>query len=616
MMPAINEMMLAVSSSLAASTVVKATLLVTLGVIGSAIAGRSRASVRHCLLAATFGVLLLLPVAAIIAPPVRLVVHAAEQAPAAPALPGAALLGPAVTAPSVSVAPQPASKLSLPALLLAAWLGGMAFFVAPVILGLWRVRSLRRSALPSPHGQSLADRLRREAGIRRRVEVLQHEDLPGPMTCGVLHPAIVLPREHQAWDAGDLHRAIVHELEHVRRADWATQCLARLVCAAYWFHPLVWISWRRLRLEAERSCDDAVLGGSEATAYAAQLVGLAQRLSSAAKPPLLAMANRSDLAARVGAVLDKRQPRGRAGTIPVALACGAAAVMLVTVSPFRIVAAPPSPAPFAEPAPAAQPTPEAAPANTPPASTPPVAEAAPVSQPASEPAPQNPSPAPPAVPAIAFQSRSNLVVVDVAVTDLDGNTIDGLGARDFVISEDGVNQTISIFEFHKLTMSPDAANAPKSYYVLGYYTSNQNQDGQFRRIQVIDKTDATAKLDFRAGYYAVKQFTPAANAPAGTGIVQPASALPPGSIPPILLSKTEAEYSEEARKAKFQGSVILYLEVDETGQPIDIKVVRSLGLGLDEKAIEAVKKWKFRPGTANGVPVSMPTKAIVDFRLF
>ena len=71
MMPAINEMMLAVSSSLAASMVVKATLLVTLGLIGSAIAGRSRASVRHCLLAATFGVLLLLPVAAILAPPVR-----------------------------------------------------------------------------------------------------------------------------------------------------------------------------------------------------------------------------------------------------------------------------------------------------------------------------------------------------------------------------------------------------------------------------------------------------------------------------------------------------------------------------------------------------------------
>ena len=106
--------------------------------------------------------------------------------------------------------------------------------------------------------------------------MLLHEALPGPMTCGVLHPAIVLPPDAQIWDQEDLNRAIVHELEHVRRGDWVSHCLARAVCAVYWFHPLVWIAWRQLALEAERSCDDAVLGRSEATAYADQLVGLAQ----------------------------------------------------------------------------------------------------------------------------------------------------------------------------------------------------------------------------------------------------------------------------------------------------------------------------------------------------
>ncbi len=589
MMPAINQVMLAVSNSLAASMVVKATLLVTLGLIGSALAGRSRASVRHSLLAATFGVLLLLPVAALVAPPVRLMVHAAKQTPAAPALPGAALPGPAVTTSSVSAASQQASRLSLSGLLQTAWIGGMALFLTPVILGLRRVRSLRRSALPSPNAQSLANRLARDAGIRRHIEVLQHEDLPGPMTCGVLHPAIVLPRESQGWDAGDLNRAIVHELEHVRRADWATQCLARMVCAAYWFHPLVWMTWRRLCLEAERSCDDAVLGGSEATAYADQLVGLAQRLSSAGKPPLLAMANHSDLAKRVGAVLDNRQPRGRAGTFAVALACVASAVLLVTVSPLRMVAAAPISAPATEPAP--------------------------VSQPASEPAPQTPSPTPQTGPAIHLQVRSNLVMVDVVVTDLAGNSIDGLGARDFVITEDGVGQTISTFEFSKVAVSPETANAPKSYYVLGYYTSNQKQDGQFRRIQVIDKADTTARIECRAGYYASKPSAGPADALAGTAVAQPPATLPPGSNPPQLIFKKEAEYSEVARKAKYQGIVILYVDIDETGQPTNIKVLRSLGLGLDEKAIEAVKQWRFKPGTANGVPVTMPTQVKVDFSL-
>ena len=128
----------------------------------------------------------------------------------------------------------------------------------------------------------------------------------------------------------------------MRRGDSVSQCLARAACAVYWFHPLVWTAWRQLGLEAERSCDDAVMARSEATAYADQLVGLARRLSMAAKSPLLGMANRADLAIRVGAVLDGRQRRGRAGPFLVALGCAAAAVLVLTISPLRTVSAPQS----------------------------------------------------------------------------------------------------------------------------------------------------------------------------------------------------------------------------------------------------------------------------------
>src|SRR6185503_8166814 len=113
----------------------------------------------------------------------------------------------------------------------------------------------------------------------------------------------------------------VHELEHVRRGDWLSQCVARAVCAWYWFHPLVWIAQRQLALEAERACDDAVLRRSEATAYADQLIELATRLSGVRHQNALGMANRADLAARVGAVLDRRQRRGRAGAAVIGLAC-------------------------------------------------------------------------------------------------------------------------------------------------------------------------------------------------------------------------------------------------------------------------------------------------------
>ena len=84
---------------------------------------------------------------------------------------------------------------------------------------------------------------------------------------------------------------------------------------------------------------------------------------------------------------------------------------------------------------------------------------------------------------------------------------------------------------------------------------------------------------------------------------------------PVLISKIEPEYSEEARKAKYSGSVLLSIIVDQNGLPRDIKVVRPLGLGLDQKAIEAVMKWRFRPGMKGGRPVPVQAQVEVSFRL-
>ena len=88
-----------------------------------------------------------------------------------------------------------------------------------------------------------------------------------------------------------------------------------------------------------------------------------------------------------------------------------------------------------------------------------------------------------------------------------------------------------------------------------------------------------------------------------------------GVSAPVLLSKTEPEYSEEARKAKHQGTVMLYVQIDPSGHATNIKVVKSLGLGLDEKAIEAVQKWKFAPGKKDGKPVTVEATIEVNFRL-
>jgi TonB family protein len=88
-----------------------------------------------------------------------------------------------------------------------------------------------------------------------------------------------------------------------------------------------------------------------------------------------------------------------------------------------------------------------------------------------------------------------------------------------------------------------------------------------------------------------------------------------GVSAPVRIFGQEPVYCEEARAAKLQGDVVLFLVVDESGSPRDIKVIRGLGMGLDQKAIEAVQKWKFRPGMKDGHPVAVQAHINVSFRL-
>jgi TonB family protein len=89
-----------------------------------------------------------------------------------------------------------------------------------------------------------------------------------------------------------------------------------------------------------------------------------------------------------------------------------------------------------------------------------------------------------------------------------------------------------------------------------------------------------------------------------------------GVSAPKAIYSPDPEYSEEARKAKFQGTCVLWLVVGPDGRPRDIRVQRTLGLGLDEKAIEAVKTWRFDPALKDGKPVSVMINVEVSFRLY
>jgi TonB family protein len=87
------------------------------------------------------------------------------------------------------------------------------------------------------------------------------------------------------------------------------------------------------------------------------------------------------------------------------------------------------------------------------------------------------------------------------------------------------------------------------------------------------------------------------------------------SIPKLIYAATPS-YSEAARKAKLEGIVILKLVVDEDGNPQNVRVVRPLGMGLDEKAVEAVRRYRFNPALKDGVPVPVEINVEVNFRLY
>ena len=85
---------------------------------------------------------------------------------------------------------------------------------------------------------------------------------------------------------------------------------------------------------------------------------------------------------------------------------------------------------------------------------------------------------------------------------------------------------------------------------------------------------------------------------------------------PRALYAPDPEYSDEARKAKYQGTVVLWVVVGSDGRPREVRAARPLGMGLDEKAIEAVRTWRFAPAMRDGHPVAVEVNIEVNFRLY
>ena len=326
------------------SILVKVTVVLIVALIAVRGFRRATASMRHLILASALAVVAVMPLAERTLPALT-IPFAGEQTAAQPLLPIVTIPDTTsrestpVTAAAASPVPARAteSRSSAPSattLLAAAWLIGAIVCLVPVLLTPWHLRRLRAASRPWREGDALARTIAAEIGSRP-VALFVNDSVTAPLTCGIVRPAVVLPADATQWPDDEVRRALVHELEHVRRVDWCVHVATRIVCAIYWFHPLVWVAWRQLSLESERACDDAVLRVSDRTAYAQQLVTLARRQTQPSALPVLSMVQPSDLSTRVAALLDETQARGRLG-VARAMATAAAACLLVAgVAPLR-----------------------------------------------------------------------------------------------------------------------------------------------------------------------------------------------------------------------------------------------------------------------------------------
>jgi beta-lactamase regulating signal transducer with metallopeptidase domain len=378
---------------------VRASLILPAAWLLAALLRRRQAELRHAVWLMALGAVAVLPILTAVCPtweaPVQVgavrapVVTEAATAPAlATAMPTAALPDAAPVAhPSVAVPPptRPAAPVAplWPSILLSIWACGVAAHLGRSAAAGLRAHRLMRASKPADGRlASVAERAATDMGVSMpEVRVMPPGSRFGPMAMGRRRACVLLPSDADDWPEDRLLSVLLHEMAHVRRRDAAWSAAAGVVCALHWPNPLVWLAAARLRTEAERACDDRVLGaGIGCASYADHLLAVARTCrsgalqgsaSAAARPPAI-----ED---RVRALLEPRLNRRPLGAWSWVAALSAIALVTSVVASARVGAqaqtGAKAPAPRAhaggapvaahpKPGPAGRPTPKPVPVRT------------------------------------------------------------------------------------------------------------------------------------------------------------------------------------------------------------------------------------------------------------
>ena len=324
--------------------VVRPSLVLAAGLAAAWSFRKQPAALRHWLLAAAVGLAVVQPVMTRALPSLSVPVIDWRIQEVVP-VPADVETSVTFASPEAAVLPSGPASSQWMQLLSWVWIAGALVSAGVLAAGaLWMTWLGSRATVAGANWQATESRIRRQLGIRRpiRIAITRHPALL--VTWGAVKPVILLPADADDWAADRIELVLAHEMAHLVRRDWLTQCFAELARAINWFNPLFWIACSRLRRESEYACDDVVLDlGIGGTSYASHLVDLARTFSVHGRTwlPAPSIARPSTLERRVRAMLNPqldRRPvsrlrRGAVAAILIAIALPIAAASQQSGSP-------------------------------------------------------------------------------------------------------------------------------------------------------------------------------------------------------------------------------------------------------------------------------------------
>jgi TonB family protein len=534
-------------------TILRSSLVVTIGLAAVYAFRRQPAAFRHWILAAALALAAAQPAINLALPSWQvpsLRDRVIEAQPASPEVQTTFAIE--VAQPPSAESPAPAIDVARAALWI--WAVGAAISLGVLAFGaLWLTWLGSRGSHASAIWTGTEATLRAHLGLRRPVKLIVTRHPALLVTWGAMSPVILLPEGANGWSADRVQLVMAHEMAHLVRRDWLVQLLCEVARALNWFNPLFWIACGRLRRESEHACDDVVLDlGIGGTSYASHLVDLARSFSVHGRTwlPAPSIARPSTLERRVRAMLNPqvdRRPVSRVRRV-------ALATMLLAIA-LPIAAATQGPA---------------TPSGT-----------------------------------VTDTTGRPLQDAAVRLNAVDSDTVfetktDSSGAFEFAAVPRG--------EYLLSAQSMGFSGSRQRIALTGggVTISMRLPVGNLRETVTVEGPGKPGGADGPRSEE-VRQYSgpPACAVSAAGGHI----------IPPMKVKDVRPRYRQAWIDSKMEGSVLLQAQIGIDGRVRHVDVASSGNVELEDEAIAAVSQWEFSPTYLNCEPVEVKMFVTVSFKV-